>query len=217
MFIREVKKQRSADSGTFYQYNLVQAARIEGKVKQTVILYLGSEAILRDKDNREVVLTILKSKIFGQEVLLYGKVDKALVDLAMSFYEKYLIRYPTDALVGSKVSVPSLASKAEYHNVDIKALELSDVRSFGGEHLCVQILERLHLKQCFASLNMSDGEADLALIGIAAKAIFAASEYKTSQILALNSELKALYNYKPSILTSTYIRVQTCSIAIRKQ
>ena len=199
MFIREVKKQRSAASGAFYQYNLVQASRIDGKVKQTVILYLGSEALLKDKDNREVVLTILKSKIFGQEVLLFANADKALVDLAMSYYEKYLIKYPADALLGNKVSVPSQASKAEYHNVDIKALELSNVRSFGGEHLCVQMLEKLHLKQCFASLNMSGEQGDLALIGIAAKALFAASEHKTSQILALNSELKALYGYKPSI------------------
>ena len=37
------------------------------------------------------------------------------------------------------------------------------------------------------------GEADLALISIAASA------YKTSQILAFNSELKAVYNYKHSI------------------
>lgn len=199
MFIREVKKQRSADSGTFYQYNLVQASRINGKVKQTVILYLGSETLLRDKKNREVVLTILKSKIFGQEVIFQGATAKSLVDLALFFYEKYLLKYPPEALIGNKVSVPSPGSKAEYHHVDIKALELSDVRSFGAEHLCTQMLEKLHFKQCFTSLGFSNEQADLALISIAGKAIFAASEHKTSQILELNSELKALYNYTSSI------------------
>jgi transposase len=199
MFIREVKKQRSENSGTFYQYNLVQAARVDGKVKQTVILYLGSDPLLKDKENRELVLSILKSKIFGQELLFPAIEDKPLIDLALSYYEKYLIKYDTDSLSDGRVSVPSQASKAEYHNVDIKALELSDVRSFGAEHLCVQMLEKLHLKQCFTSLNMSEDKADLALISIAAKALFAASEHKTAQILSLNSELKACYKYEPPI------------------
>jgi hypothetical protein len=66
MFIREVKKQRSKDSKTFYQYNLVQTSRIEGKVKQNVILYLGSDPLLAEKINQKTVLNILKSRIFRQ-------------------------------------------------------------------------------------------------------------------------------------------------------
>ena len=69
MYIRQVKKQRSKDSKTFYQYTLAQTLRIEGKVKQNAILYLGSDALLADKDNRAVVLEILKAMIFKQEAL----------------------------------------------------------------------------------------------------------------------------------------------------
>ena len=65
MFIREVKKQRSKDSKVFYQYTLAQAARVDGKVKQRAILYLGSDSLLKDKENRAIVLGILKSRIFG--------------------------------------------------------------------------------------------------------------------------------------------------------
>jgi hypothetical protein len=66
MFIREVKKQRSKNSQVFHQYNLVQAARVDGKVKQRVILYLGSDQAMRDKNNRNKVLDVLKSKIRPQ-------------------------------------------------------------------------------------------------------------------------------------------------------
>ena len=65
MFIREVKKQRNSNTKIFYQYNLVQAARINGKVMQRVILYLGSDKLLNDKDNRHSVLECLKSLIFN--------------------------------------------------------------------------------------------------------------------------------------------------------
>jgi len=65
MFIRVVKKQRSKDSKIFFQYTLAQAARVDGKVKQRSILYLGSSPLMEDKANRSIVLGILKAKIFG--------------------------------------------------------------------------------------------------------------------------------------------------------
>jgi len=69
MFISRVKKQRSSSSKIFYQYTLAQSARVDGKVKQRAIHYLGSDTLLSDKDNRDVVLSILKAKIFGQPEL----------------------------------------------------------------------------------------------------------------------------------------------------
>lgn len=197
MFIREVKKQRSKSSGTFYQYNLVQAARVDGKVKQTVILYLGSDPLLKDKANRDLVLAILKSKIFGQQDVFPEQPPKPLLDLALSFYEKYAIRYPEGQT--PKVSIPPAPQKAEYHHVDIKGLGTSDVKSFGAEHLCTQVLEKLGLRECFGTLGMDSGQARLALIAIAARAIFSSSEHKTARILELNSELPQCYKYEEPI------------------
>ena len=82
MFIREVRKQRSKTSEVFYQYNLVQAARVDGKVKQRIILYLGSDPLLRDKNNRKTVLEVLKSMMFKRADLLADKVPKNLFALA---------------------------------------------------------------------------------------------------------------------------------------
>jgi hypothetical protein len=49
MFIRQVKKQNTKQGKIFYQYQLVQASRIDGVVKQRQVLYLGSELELNDK------------------------------------------------------------------------------------------------------------------------------------------------------------------------
>lgn len=204
MFIREVKKQRSGKAGAFFQYNLVQSARIDGKARQTIILYLGSDVLLKDLANRAVVLAILKSKIFGQEPLFPINPSKQLLDLAIGYYEKYLIRHKIDeqtgvAITKNAASIPPLPALAEFHNVDIKDLTVSNVKSFGAENLCKQVLDKLQLRECFTALKMSPEQTSRALISIAAKAIFSEPEYKTAQILAMNSELSACFKYEETI------------------
>lgn len=88
-----------------------------------------------------------------------------------------------------------MPQEAEFHNIDIKGLEVEDAREFGAEHLCNQFLERLKLDEFLKSLSLSSDQRKLALISIAAKAIYAQSEYKTSQLLEINSELSRLHNY----------------------
>jgi len=197
MFIREVKKQRSKSSKVFYQYNLVQASRVNGKVKQRVILYLGSDALLRDKKNRKIVLEILKSQIFGQPSLGINDAPDDLHKLALRYYEKYLVKYGEQPTEGA--SVPPAPEKAEMHQVDIRGLEVEDVKSFGAEHLCKQVLEQLKLEECFASLGMDNAQCRKALIAIAARAVFSSSEHKTAQILELNSELAACFNHTDTL------------------
>jgi transposase len=197
MFIREVKKQRSKDSKLFYQYTLAQAARVDGKVKQRTILYLGSDPILRDKENRAIVLGILKSKIFGQDDLFPSHPPKHLLALALSYYEKYCIKYGQDDRQAA--SIPPSPDKAEFHNIDIKGMEVSDVKTFGTEHLCKQILDKLQLQECLASVGLTGEQVRKALISIAARAIFSSSEHKTSEILQINSELSNCFNHKAPI------------------
>ena len=197
MFIRQVRKQRSKNSKIFYQYTLAQTSRIDGKVKQRAILYLGSDPLLESKSNRTVVLDILKSKIFGTKNLFDSQGDKTLENLALSYFEKYCIKYGQDDLPA--VSIPPSPEKAEFHNVDILGLQVHDVKSFGAEHLCKQMLDKLQLANCFRSLNMTDDQSTKALIAICARAIFSSSEYKTSQILNMNSELLSCYGIKSSI------------------
>jgi len=197
MFIRQVKKQRSKKSKVFYQYTLAQTSRIAGKVKQRTILYLGSEQLLEDIENRKKVLAILKSKIFKQPQLFPQDVREEIKELALRYYEKYCIKYGQEG--ENPTTLPPPPEKAEFHNIDVRGLEIEDVKEFGAEHLCKQTLERLKLGAYFRSLGMSEEQTKKALISIIGKAIYSASEYKTSQILDTNSELAVLYNYEKKI------------------
>lgn len=197
MFIRQVKKQRSKKSKIFYQYTLAQTVRLDGKVKQISILYLGSDTLLKDKKDREIVLNILKSRIFNQPDLFPLNASEPLRELANSYYEKYCLKYKQEEQTG--LCIPPLADKAEFHNIDIKGMDVQDVKEFGNENLCIQVMEKLELKKLFNRIGMSEDQTTKALISIAARAIYTSSEYKTSQILKTNSELASCYGYETEI------------------
>ncbi|MEM8939395.1 MAG: hypothetical protein AAGC64_08635 [Bacteroidota bacterium] len=116
--------------------------------------------------------------------------SESLVRLADHYYEKYCLRHCDAAEpVASPDSIPPLPERAEFHQVDLKGVEIEDVRTFGVEHLCQQVLDKLELKHFLMGLRL-EGELDKqALIGIAVRAIFSSFEHKTAQYLKTNSEL----------------------------
>ena len=138
-------------------------------------------------------MEILKAKIFNQPSLFPEDAPQDLVNLASEYFEKYCIKYGQDA--AGAASIPPPPDKAEFHRVDIKGVDVEQARSFGGEHLCKQILDRLELDEGFKRLGFSRHEATRALISIAGRALFAASEHKTAQILGMNSSLKERFGY----------------------
>ncbi len=194
MYIRRVKKQRSPNSKIFYQYTLAQTTRQGKKVKQRNILYLGSDTELDDKNNRATVLAALKAGIQGRQALFPTDMPVNLKLLIDKYIKKYYLKYGDEP--GDKgATLPPDAAKANYQQVDINALEVTEVRSFGAEHLCGQTLDKLQLADCLRATGMKNEMVVKSLISIVARAVFCVSEHKTAQILEMNSELSALYGY----------------------
>lgn len=200
MFIRAVKKKRKNSDKVFIQYSLCQSARVDGKSKQYIILYLGSEKELADKTIKMQVLALLKSKIQKLPTLDIQKLKTSPTaeKLADKYYQKYLIKYE-DNEYENVTSIPPSARDAEFHNVDIKTLQVEDVKTFGAEHLCKQVMDKLNLRTGLKNLGFKDTTADRALIAIIARAIFTASEHKTAQYLNTSSALYHCFNYKKTL------------------
>lgn len=194
MFIRQVKKKNAKEGKIFFQYQLVQASRIEGKVKQQAILYLGSEPLLADNDKRKMLLDTLQAKIFGQSILFAKDYPEQIHKLTDKYYEKFKIKYK-DLPMDKSISIPPKKEKAQIEPIDISSMEIEDSRTFGGEHLCVQVMDKLKFTSCLESLGFSQRDIDLAHISIISRALFASSEYKTTAYLRDNSELQRLYGY----------------------
>ena len=188
MFIRQVKKQRSKTSKVFYQYTLAQTSRINGKVKQHTILYLGSEKIMDNKENRQIVLRILKSKIFEQAELFPTNAPEPLKKLALDYYQKYLVKYEQSE--ANPTSIPPVADKADFQSIDIKGVAVEYLKEYAAENLCKQTLDKLQLASFFKEIGFTKSQTTKSLISIASRAIYASSEHKTAKILELNSSLK---------------------------
>lgn len=192
MFIRQVKKQNTKQGKIFYQYQLVQASRIDGVVKQRQVLYLGSELELNDKQIRQEVLELLQSKIFKQN-LLHNNYSDTSKKLADQYYQKYLIKY-SDESFDNKIVIPTSDNEVDFQMVDIKNLNIENNKTFGCENLCKQVAEKLDFAGCFKKLGFDHMENKLAQISIISRAVFSSSEYRTSQYLKDNSSLKGLFN-----------------------
>lgn len=201
MFIRETKRKRPNSDNVFRQYSLVQSTRIDGKARQSTILYLGSSPLLHDKVDRNIVRDILQSKI-QRTNLLFDDSPEALVSLAEQLYQKYLIRYNMDESeegLSLSHSLPPKPELADFQQVDLKSFGVSEVKAYGPERLCKHIVDLLGLRACFTKLGFSDFMVDKCCISIIARAVYAASEYKTAQILELNSNLNEMYNVSKRI------------------
>ena len=192
MFIRQVKKKNTKRGKVFYQYQLVQASRVNGLVKQTQVLYLGSEPELQNKQTRLEVLEQLQALIFKQK-LLHNNYSKTSQKLAEQYYQKYLIKYGSET-PENKIVVPVSDNNVDFQPVDIKNLNIENNKTFGAENLCKQVVEKLDLESCFTKLGFNNDENKLAQISIISRAIFTSSEYRTSQYLRDNSSLKQLFD-----------------------
>ena len=140
---------------------------------------------------------MLKSMIFNQSELFPEQVPAKLKQLALSYYEKYRIKYGQGQ--DNPTSIPPPKAQSEFHNTDIKGLEAVDVKEFGAEHLCKQTMDKLGMEPFLKSLGLSDKQVSTGLISIAARAIYAVSEHKTAQILDINSELSACFGHTQPI------------------
>lgn len=195
MWIKQIKKQNSAKGKAFYQYQLTQSSRIEGKVQHIAVLYLGSHPLLHEKTNRKILARLLKSRINGQASL--EEASEELIKLADEYYEKYLIKNPDNQPVKKSKEAP-----ITYEEVKLSSTQVENTREIGSEWMVRQMADYLDVTGALQRKGWSKKQADLALVSIISRAVAAFSEHKTAQWLANNSGLMELFsfskNYRPT-------------------
>ena len=203
MYIKEVKKSNTPNGKVFYQYQLSETYRVDGKVMQNAILYLGTHELLRNKDNRAIVANLLESKIKNIQTLSddFVNIPLELKQLA----EQYYLRYIQKQQKVSQKDVPETkevkADNKVYDEVDLNTTQLFDCREIGSEWMCSEILNRLGLKEFLGRKGWNPQKIDNALISIISRAVASYSEHKTESWLNLNSGLTELFNLKPGSIS----------------
>lgn len=217
MFIKQVKKKNSQSGKIFYQYQLTQTSRIDGKVKHYALLYLGAEPLLRDSRNRKMLARLLQAKIHNQSQLFEEgqKPDKALVRLAEQYYSRYLEKIKQNP--ESQASRPPESAKARYEEVDLESTRFESAREIGAERLGYEMLERLGIGNFLKRKGWDSQAIDRAKIAIIARAVFGENEHKTAQWLHTNSGLAELFQRDPRAITRHHLYKAALSLYDEKQ
>ena len=199
MYIKEIKKNNTPNGKVFLQYQLSETYRIEKKVKQRVIIYLGYNQLLETKQNRGIVAKLMESKIRNQPLLSDEllNISSELHQLAEHYYSRFLqkIQKENEENEGSEGNATQAEEdNIEYEEVDFKSTHVFDCREIGAEWMCYEMLKRLGLKEFLQHKGWTNKQIDHALISIISRAVSAYSEHKTESWLESNSGLMELFS-----------------------
>ena len=122
----------------------------------------------------------------GKPILFVQDSDLHLLEYADQLYCK--------ALKDKKVDSKTDPNKDMAH-VDLNTLEHPHTKEFGGEWLGFQALKQLKIDSFLMEQKWSDEKIQLAMTQIISRAVFPASENKTSKWIAENSSICELTGY----------------------
>ena len=162
MYIRRTSTSSNKDQ---YTYRLVETERVDGKVKQRILLNLGRHF--------EVPKSEWKA--------LAGRISQIISSQAR--------------IIASRCSKDTLLPESTYHAIDPDSLELVRPRCVGVEHLALHAISHLGLDKKLKELSFNQHQLGASLGNIIARMAFPASERATHQWLQQRSGLGELIHY----------------------
>ena len=193
MFIRRtVSKNKKYDNEKYYTYRLVESYRLDGKVKQRVLLNLGSEFSL-DKD-RWSLLSVRIEDIIKKRLSLFS-IDDDIESLAQQ-YALQLI---------SLSSSSSDYKDIDYKEIDINSIDSVHPKKIGTEHIVYETIKELELPGLFKSLEFTPIQINSAIGTLIAKACNPSSDKKSIEWLRDTSGAGELYGCDYNSISSNSI------------
>lgn len=194
MFIRRtVSKNKKYDEEKYYTYRLVESYRLNGKVKQRVLLNLGADFNL-DKDKWSILSTRVED-IVKQRETLFTIEDKETESLAQQ-YALQLISI--SAYSDNKDDV-------EYKEIDINSINSVNPKTIGSEYIVYETIKELELPSLFETLDFTPMQRDSAIGTLIAKACSPASDKKSIEWLRDASGAGELYERDYNSISSNSI------------
>ena len=194
MFIRRtVSKNKKYDEEKYYTYRLVESYRLNGKVKQRVLLNLGADFNL-DKDKWSILSTRVED-IVKQRETLFTIEDKETESLAQQ-YALQLISI--SAYSDNKDDV-------EYKEIYINSINSVNPKTIGSEYIVYETIKELELPSLFETLDFTPMQRDSAIGTLIAKACSPASDKKSIEWLRDASGAGELYERDYNSISSNSI------------
>jgi hypothetical protein len=152
-------------------YRLVEGLRDEnGKVKHHTLLNIGFLDTILTIDQINVVGRILNNRYQKKSELFDVQADEICIKVADDLWNKLLLNKKFDAEMFSESS----------RKVEIDKIVHKEGREIGAEWLCYQTLEELGVGLLLRGQGFSEEQVQLALTQIISRAVYPASELRTS-------------------------------------
>ena len=191
MYIRQTKTSSKVTGESYVTHRLVRGERIQGKVRQITLLNLGRHFPIKREEWPLLCLRI-EQLVGGQATLLVDESASHLEKAAQRYAGRLVTRAPASEAPAPVADAPP---PADFQEVDVASLQLTQPRSVGVEHVGLQALSQLGLVDKLTELGVN-GAMRAAIIGsIIGRMAQPASELSTWHWLQRTSALGELLDF----------------------
>ena len=227
MFLKKIDK--GPKGGKVYSYyRLCESIRIGGKTRHNNLLNLGPLDDLQPEELK-MLANRIEELYIGCPNPMFSKISEHIDKLAVKFYQELREKHKVSLVVENNNIDKSLNKEIDsidFEVINLKTLKHDDVREVGAEWLCLQAIKELDIEAALIRAGMEQEVVNKAIALIVSRAVYPASEYKTSQWLQSSSALSELvFGEHKHISTNSctlpeivYLRIRTCwnSICVPK-
>jgi len=207
MYFKGVIRTNPSSNKLDSYYRLVESYRnADGRVCHRTMLNIGfMYGVAAEELNR--IQKLLNHKIQSSNNELF-KVDyEKEIPIVKDYVDQLYCRLVNEKRIdvpATGQTCPSVRSstKGDWHTIDLNSLRNKDIREIGSEWLCYQALGQLGLSDFLASqADWSVDDVRLALTHIISRAVYPASELKTSRWIKENSAVCELTGFPVEKIT----------------
>ena len=193
--ILRINPQSGEPSG---YYRLVESYRnINDRVCHRTLLNVGFlEGLTAEQLNR--IQKRLTEYVNGTSNSLFEQEnsDEVVNMYANRFYNQMIIDKRIDQVLSTQVN-----KIKDWQTIDINSVKNKDVREIGAENMCFQAIKQLGIQEFLKNKTWSSEQINLAITQIISRAVYPASELKTSRWIQDNSSVCELTGYNLQKIT----------------
>lgn len=118
----------------------------------------------------------------------------------------YIDRFYQQMVKEKRIDIlPKPTSNKDWQTIDLNSLRNKDVREIGAEWLCYQAISQLRIDKFLESKGWGPEKTSLALTHLVSRAVYPASEYKTSSWIRENSAVCEITGYDVKKITKDHL------------
>jgi len=193
MYFKVSYRQDPATLRLIGYYRLVESYRnADNRVCHRTILNVGFLDIVKPEQLNKIQKE-LTNRAEGISQLFDTVDDEVVTRLVEDFWSRIVSE--------KRIDLPEKVREQRKRFIDVETIKHKDVREIGSEWLCYQALEQLQLGEFLETLDWDKEQIQLTFTQIISRAVYPASELRTTRWIKENSAVCELTQYPVSRMT----------------